>query len=217
MAKLRIYLADDHAVVRAGLKALIDAQPQLEVIGEAGDGRTACQQIQELQPDVVVMDVSMPGITGAQATAQLKQTCPNVKVLALTVHEDKGYLRLLLEAGASGYVLKRAAAEELIHAIRLVAAGGVYLDPVLAGKVVRSFVRVPVRESVPEGGDLSDREAEVVRLIAAGYSNKEIASRLGLSVKTVETYKARSMENLGLASRADLVRYALQRGWLQTT
>ena len=217
MAKLRIYLADDHAVVRAGLKALIDAQPQLEVIGEAGDGRTACQQIQELQPDVVVMDVSMPGITGAQATAQLKQTCPNVKVLALTVHEDKGYLRLLLEAGASGYVLKRAAAEELIHAIRMVAAGGVYLDPVLAGKVVGSFVRVPVRESVPEGGDLSDREAEVVRLIAAGYSNKEIASRLGLSVKTVETYKARSMEKLGLASRADLVRYALQRGWLQTT
>ena len=215
--KLRVYLADDHAVVRAGLKALINAEPQMEVSGEAGDGRTACQEVQELQPDVVVMDVSMPQMNGAQATAQLKQVCPSVKVLALTVHEDKGYLRLLLEAGASGYMLKRAAAEELIHAIRMVAAGGVYLDPVLAGKVVGSFVRVPVRESVPEGGDLSDREAEVVRLIAAGYSNKEIASRLGLSVKTVETYKARSMEKLGLASRADLVRYALQRGWLQTT
>jgi DNA-binding NarL/FixJ family response regulator len=214
--KLRIYLADDHAVVREGLKALINAQPQMEVIGEAGDGRAACQQVQELQPDVVVMDVSMPGLNGAQATAQLKQTCSNVKVLALTVHEDKGYLRLLLEAGASGYVLKRAAAEELIHAIRTVAAGGVYLDPALAGKVVGSFVRVPVKKSVPEGGDLSDREAEVVRLIAAGYSNKEIAGRLGLSVKTVETYKARSMEKLGLDSRADLVRYALQRGWLQT-
>jgi DNA-binding NarL/FixJ family response regulator len=215
MAKLRVYLADDHAVVRAGLKALINAEPQMEVSGEAGDGRTACQQVLELQPDVVVMDVSMPGLNGAQATAQLKQTCPNVKVLALTVHEDKGYLRLLLAAGASGYVLKRAAAEELIHAIRTVAAGGVYLDPALAGKVVGSFVRAPAGKSVPEGGDLSDREAEVVRLIAVGHSNKEIGSRLCLSVKTVETYKARSMEKLGLDSRADLVRYALQRGWLQ--
>jgi DNA-binding NarL/FixJ family response regulator len=215
--KLRVYLADDHAVVRAGLKALINAEPQMEVSGEAGDGRTVCLQVPELQPDVVVMDVSMPQMNGAQATAQLKQACPSVKVLALTVHEDKGYLRLLLEAGASGYVLKRAAAEELIHAIRTVAAGGVYLDPALAGKVVGSFVRPPAGKGVPEGGDLSDREAEVVRLIAAGHSNKEIASRLGLSVKTVETYKARSMEKLGLDSRADLVRYALQRGWLQNT
>ena len=213
--KLRVYLADDHAVVRAGLKALINAEPQMEVSGEAGDGRTACQEVQELQPDVVVMDVSMPKMNGAQATAQLKQACPNVKVLALTVHEDKGYLRLLLEAGASGYVLKRAAAEDLIHAIRTVAAGGVYLDPALAGKVVGSFVRAPAGQRVPEGGDLSDREAEVVRLIAAGYSNKEIASQISLSVKTVETYKARSMEKLGLHSRAEIVRYALQRGWLQ--
>jgi DNA-binding NarL/FixJ family response regulator len=215
--KLRVYLADDHAVVRAGLKALINAEPQMEVSGEAGDGRTACQEVQELQPDVVVMDVSMPQMNGAQATAQLKQVCPSVKVLALTVHEDKGYLRLLLEAGASGYMLKRAAAEELIHAIRTVAAGGVYLDPALAGKVVGSFVRPPAGRGAPESGDLSDREAEVVRLIAAGHSNKEIASRLGLSVKTVETYKARSMEKLGLDSRADLVRYAVQRGWLQNT
>ncbi len=215
MAKLRVYLADDHAIVRAGLKALINSEPQMEVSGEAGDGRTACQEVQELQPDVVVMDVSMPQMNGAQATAQLKQACPSVKVLALTVHEDKGYLRLLLEAGASGYVLKRAAAEELIHAIRTVAAGGVYLDPALAGKVVGSFVRAPAGKNVPVGGDLSDREVEVVRLIAAGHSNKEIASRLSLSVKTVETYKARSMEKLGLDSRADLVRYALQRGWLQ--
>jgi DNA-binding NarL/FixJ family response regulator len=217
MAKLRVYLADDHAVVRAGLKALIDAQPEMEVIGEAGDGRTVCEQVQESQPDVVVMDVSMPVLNGAQATARLKQACPHVKVLALTVHEDKGYLRLLLEAGASGYVLKRAAAEELIHAIRTVAGGGVYLDPALAGKVVGSFVRAPAGKGVPGIAELSEREAEVVRLIAEGYSNKEIASRLSLSVKTVETYKARSLEKLGLDSRADLVRYALQRGWLQTT
>jgi len=217
MVKLRVYLVDDHVIVREGLKALINTQPQMEVSGEAGDGRTACQEVQELQPDVVVMDVSMPKMNGAQATVQLKQACPNIKVLALTVHEDKGYLRLLLEAGASGYVLKRAAAEELIHAIRTVAAGGMYLDPALAGKVVGSFVRAPAAHGAPEGADLSDREEEVVRLIAAGYSNKEIAARISLSVKTVETYKARSMEKLGLDSRAELVRYAVQRGWLQNT
>lgn len=216
MAKLRVYLADDHAVVREGLKSLIDSQPDMQVSGEAGDGRTACRQVQELQPDVVVMDVSMPEMNGARATEEIKQTCPQVKVVALTVHEDKGYLRQLLEAGASGYVLKRAAAEELIQAIRTVAAGGVYLDPAVVGTVVRSFVRKPGKDAAAEN-DLSEREAEVVRLLAQGYSNKEIAGRLGLSVKTVETYKARSLEKLGLHSRADLVRYAVQRGWLQDT
>jgi DNA-binding NarL/FixJ family response regulator len=202
-------------VVREGLKALVSAQPGMEVSGEAGDGRTACELVQQLQPDVVVMDVSMPEMSGAQATEELRRACPHVKVLALTVHEDKGYLRQLLEAGAVGYVLKRAAAEELVHAIRTVAAGGIYLDPALAGKVVGSFVRKPPGRGVAEGGDLSEREAEVVRLVAAGHSNKEIAGQLELSIKTVETYKARSLEKLGLHSRADLVRYALQRGWLR--
>lgn len=215
MTSLRIFLADDHAVVREGLKSLIDAQPDMEVTGEAGDGNVACELVPGLQPDVVVMDVSMPGMSGAKATEQLRRTCPGVKVLALTVHEDKGYLRQLLEAGVAGYVLKRAAAEELIRAIRTVAAGGVYLDPALAGTVVGGFVRKPAGKGVLEGNDLSDREAEVVRMVAAGHSNKEIAGRLVLSVKTVETYKARSLEKLGLHSRADLVRYALGRGWLQ--
>jgi DNA-binding NarL/FixJ family response regulator len=213
--KLRVFLADDHAVVREGLKALINAQPGMEVTGEAGDGRTACLEIQKLQPDVVVMDVSMPEMSGAQATEQLRRECPQVKVLALTVHEDKAYLRQLLEAGASGYVLKRAAAEELIHAIRTVADGGVYLDPTLAGKVVSGFVQQPAGQSAAGIAELSEREVEVVSLIAAGHSNKEIALRLVLSVKTVETYKARSLEKLGLHSRADLVRHALQRGWLR--
>ncbi|HEX5273168.1 MAG TPA: response regulator transcription factor [Gemmataceae bacterium] len=215
MTKLRIVLADDHAVVREGLKALVNARPEMGVVGEAGDGAAACRLAEELQPDVVVMDVSMPGMSGAEATEWLKRLHPAVKVLALTVHEDKSYLRLLLEAGARGYVLKRAAAEELIHAIRTVAAGGVYLDPTLAGKVVGGFVRRSAGSAPPEGSDLTDREAEVVRLIASGHGNKEIAAQLGLSVKTVETYKARSLEKLGLKSRADLVRYALQRGWLQ--
>ena len=215
MTELRVFLADDHAVVREGLKALINAQPGMAVVGEAGDGLDACERVPALRPDVVVMDVSMPGLTGSQATERLRRECPLVKILALTVHEDKGYIRQLLAAGAAGYVLKRAAAEELIHAIRVVAAGGVYLDPTMAGKVVGGFVRRAAEASTPNGAALSEREVEVARLTAAGHSNKEIATRLDLSVKTVETYRARGMEKLGLKSRADLVRYAVQQGWLQ--
>ncbi|OWK37342.1 response regulator transcription factor [Fimbriiglobus ruber] len=214
MTDLRVFLVDDHAVVREGLKALINAQTGLTVVGEAADGLIACERIAVLRPDVVVMDVSMPGLTGAQATARLQLECPAVRVLALTVHEDKGYIRQLLAAGAAGYVLKRAAPEELIHAIRAVAAGGVYLDPSMAAKVVGGFVRKAANAG-PPSGDLSERETEVARRTAAGYSNKEIAARLELSVKTVETYRARAMEKLGLQSRSDLVRYAVQQGWLQ--
>ena len=214
MAKLRVFLADDHAVVREGLKALVNAQPAMAVVGEAADGLTACAQVALLAPDVVVMDVSMPGLSGSQATARLRLECPAVRVLALTVHEDRGYLRQLLAAGAAGYVLKRAAPEELIQAIRAVAAGGVYLDPTMAGKVLGGFVRQAAVDGAA-GAELSEREAEVARQTAAGHSNKEIAARLDLSVKTVETYRARAMEKLGLRGRADLVRYAVQQGWLQ--
>jgi DNA-binding NarL/FixJ family response regulator len=212
---LRIFLADDHAVVREGLKALINAQPGMAVCGEAADGRTACEQVEQLRPDVVVMDVSLPVLAGGPATERLARACPEVKVLALTVHEDKGYLRQLLEAGAAGYVLKRAAPAELIQAIRTVAGGDVYIDPTLARTVVRSFVGKASSKDALPGGELSDREAEVVRLTAAGHSNKVIAARLGLSIKTVETYRSRALEKLGMHSRADLVRYAVQRGWLQ--
>ncbi len=214
MAELRIFLADDHAVVREGLKALVNAQNGMAVVGEAVDGFQTCLQVPLLKPDVVVMDVSMPLLTGSQATARLKVECPQVRVLALTVHEDKGYIRQLLAAGASGYVLKRAAAEVLIQAIRSVAAGGVYLDPSMAAKVVGGFVRKAVATE-PLHVDLSERETDVAHRTAAGYSNKEIAARLELSIKTVETYRARAMEKLGLSSRADLVRYAVQQGWLQ--
>ena len=213
MAQLRVLLADDHAVVRGGLKALANAQPAMEVVGEAADGLSAGVQVALLAPDVVVMDVSMPGLSGSQATARLRLECPAVRVLALTVHEDKGYLRQLLAAGAAGYVLKRAAPEELIQAIRAVAAGGVYLDPGMAGKVLGGFVRQAAADGA--GAELSEREAEVARQTAAGHSNKEVAARLDLSVKTVETYRARAMEKLGLRGRADLVRYAVQQGWLQ--
>ena len=217
MTKLQIFLADDHMVVREGLKTLINAQPDMLVIGEAGDGESAWQQARECQPDIVIMDITMPGLNGVVATTRLKRACPQIKVLALSVHDDTSYLRQLLTAGASGYVLKHAAADDLIQAIRIVAAGGIYLDPALAGHVVARYVQVPGVPSTLLGTDLSERETEVVQRIAHGYSNKEIAAQLTLSVKTVETYRARAMEKLGIDSRAELVRYALEHGWLHAS
>ena len=208
MGRIRVLLADDHAVVREGLKAVVAADPGMEVVGEAADGPSAVDLAARLDPDVVVVDVSMPGFGGAEVTAQVRRDHPGQKVLALTVHEDRGYARLMREAGVSGYVLKRAAADELVRAIRAVAAGGTYFDPALPGAATPP----PVGGGPPV--ELSDREEEVVRLIARGYSNKEIAARLDLSVKTVETYKARSLEKLNLRTRVDIVRYATQRGWL---
>lgn len=214
MDKLRILLADDHVVLRDGLTALINAQMDMEVVGYAGDGRAVVQQTRSCRPDVVVMDLSMPGMSGVQATEYLKQEFPEVRVIVLTWHSEPAYVRQLLKVGARGYVLKQAAAEELISAIRTVAAGGTHLDSTLTGRAVNQFVRTHTHSSESAEPDLSERESEVVRLTALGYSNKEIALQLGISVKTVDTYKARAMEKLGLHSRAAIVRYALQRGWL---
>jgi DNA-binding NarL/FixJ family response regulator len=213
-AKVRVLLADDHNVVRAGLRALIDSQSDMEVIGEAADGEVACRRASELAPDVVVMDVTMPGMGGARATARILKERPVTKVLALTVHEDRGYLHQLLQAGAAGYVLKRAAADDLIHAIRAVARGGTYLDPGLTGKILGGLIRRPSQEGTEAPVSLSDREEEVLRLVARGFTNREIAGQLDVSLKTVETHKARAMEKLGLESRAGIVGYAIQRGWL---
>lgn len=213
MTKLQILLADDHAVVREGLKRLIEMQPDMKVIGEAADGRDAVDKAVKLSPEVAVMDVSMGELNGVEATRRVRELCPRTKVLALTVHEDKSYLRELLDAGAVGYVLKRAAADELVRAIRAVASGGIYVDPRVAGKLLRTFVEPP--SAAPDGNaDLSERETAVMQLIAQGYTNKEIAAQLGVSVKTVETYKARSMDKLGLRSRVDIMRIATERGWL---
>lgn len=214
MNKLRIFIADDHRVMREGLTSLLNAQPDMEVIGEAGNGREAYQKARELHPDVVIMDLSMPELNGVQAAEQLKQACPHIKVLALTAHEDADYLRQLLKAGASGYVLKHVASEGLTQAIRAVAAGGVYLDPTVAGKVMTNYLRKPTATGEPPVSDLSERETEVLRLIAWGHTNKEIAAQLHLSVHTVETYKTRLMNKLNFQNRADVVRYALRRGWL---
>lgn len=214
MGKLRVFLADDHAVVREGLKTLVNAQLDMEVVGEAGDGTSAVRQAQDCRPDVVIMDISMPDLNGVEATAQLKRECPSIKVLALSVHEDTSYLRKLIEAGAVGYVLKRSAADALIQAIRMAFAGGVFIDPLLAAKIVSTIGGSSSRSGEPPSAPLSERETDVVRMIAHGYSNKEIAARLNLSVKTVETYKTRAMEKLKLDSRVAIVRYALQQGWL---
>ena len=215
MKKIRVLLADDHAVIREGLKTMINAQADMEVVGEAENGRVAWHKAKAVQPDLVVMDVSIPEVSGAQATERLRRDQPFVKVLALTIHEDKGYLRQLLRAGASGYVLKRAAAEELIHALRTVASGGTYIDPLLADRVVGGYLRAHSAIGELRHGELSDPEVDVLRLIAWGYINKEIASQLGISVRTVETYKTRLMDKLEFHSRAEIVRYALQQGWLK--
>src|ERR1051325_2184977 len=219
MSKLRILLAEDHETVREGLRLIVNAQSDMEVVGQPGDGRSAVARAQGLLPHIVFKDASMPQLNGLKATEKLKQLCPQVKVLTLTRHTDYGYLQQLLRAGASGYVLKQSPTTELLHAIRAIAAGGKYLDPAVAGKVFGNYsARTATLRVAAQGGrELSEREAEVLRLIAWGYSNKEIAARLDISVKTVEAHKANAMKRLGIMSRIDIVRFALLQGWLQDT
>lgn len=215
MNKVRIILAEDHAMVREGLKALISAQPDMEVVGNASDGAEAVHRAQELLPDLVIMDISMPKMSGLKATETLKHLCPKVKVLMLTRHTDTGFLQRLFQAGASGYVLKQSPSDELIRAIRAVAGGKSYLDPSVTEKVVTKYAHRPSTLDPGQQGKLSEREEAVLRLIAWGYTNKEIAAQLEISVKTVEAHKANTMKKLDLHSRIDIVRYAVLQGWLQ--
>ncbi len=213
VATIRVVLADDHDVVRAGLRALLSAQPDFEVVGEARDGGEACRMAIELQPDVVVMDVTMPVMGGIEATERLRREIPTVRVVVLTVHEDRAYLHRLLSAGAAGYVLKRAGADELFQAIRAVAAGRTYLDSGMTKLMVRPYAPSSARAATATES-LSEREEEVLRLLARGHSNKEAATSLGISVKTVETYRTRMREKLGLRTRMDMVQFAIDQGWL---
>jgi two-component system, NarL family, response regulator NreC len=214
MATIRILIADDHTVLRAGLRMLIGAQPDMEVVGEAADGEAAVRKALETRPDVVLMDITMPGSGGLKAIERMREECPKSRVLVLTMHDVPAYLHSALAAGAAGYVVKSAADSELLSAIRSVRRGRTVLDPALAATVVQAALRKRV-PGAQVGGSLnllSPREREVLDLVAQGYTNRQIADRLGLSVKTVETYRTRLVEKLGLRSRADLVRYAVDSG-----
>ena len=211
--KIRVLLAEDHGTVRAGLRLLIEKEPDMEVVGEAADGREARLLALKLLPDVVLMDISMPGVDGLQATRGLQESCPQVRVLALTRHADYGFLTEMLRAGAKGYVLKQSSSADLASAVRAVAAGQCYLDPAVTGKLVGGSAARGPEAGAKEA--LSEREEEVLRLIARGHSNKEIAARLSVSVKTVEAHKTNGMRKLGLAARNDIVDYAIFRGWMK--
>jgi DNA-binding NarL/FixJ family response regulator len=215
MTKLRIVIAEDHETVREGIKLLINSQPDMEVVGEAGDGMGAITATESLVSDLVLMDVSMPGMSGIQATERLNHACPQAKVLALTRHTDKAYLQQLVRAGAYGYVLKQSSSAELLRAIRTVASGQQYLDPAMTSKVLAGYAGEPSPFDTDRQPWISRREEEVLKLIAWGYSNKEIAARIDISVKTVEAHRANGMRKLGLHSRIEIVRFALTQGWLQ--
>jgi DNA-binding NarL/FixJ family response regulator len=213
--RARIVLADDHPIVLDGLRALIKAQDDLELVGEATNGLAALRIIKEQKPDLAVIDISMPELNGIALGRRLADDLPAVKLLVLTLHEDRAYLKQALDAGIRGYVLKRTAAENLAAAIRAVLSGGVYVDPAIAGRVFQPNAKNGGR-SGPEGGGLAltEREAEVLKFVALGFTNKEIARRLDVGVKSIETYRARGSEKLDIKTRAELVRYAAAQGWL---
>jgi DNA-binding NarL/FixJ family response regulator len=214
MTDIRVAVADDHPVVLAGIKALLQGAPEIELLGDATTGKAAIELIQRTMPDVAVIDISLPDISGLEIARCIAETCPAVKLLALTVHEDRAYVQLLLQAGVRGYILKRSAAEDLVRAVRAVAAGGVFLDPEVADKALADTARNGSSSSEKE--HLSQRESEVLKMTAQGFSNKEIAARLDVSIKTVETYKARASEKLNLRTRVDIVRYGVAHGWLES-
>ncbi len=215
MSKIRVFLADDHAVLRAGLKSLLNAEPDLTVVGEASGKGDCLSTAIASTPDVILLDINMPDCNGLELIPELRRELPQSHILILTMHDDPGYLRQALAAGCAGYVLKQAADTELLSAIHTVYSGGVFLHPAHAKILLEDSL--PLTTSEIEDSDLSrlsERETEVLRLIALGYTNKEIAKQLFISVKTVETYKARVMEKLNISSRAAMVRFALKHGML---
>ncbi len=215
MTKLRLLLADDHRVLREGLKHLLKQNPTLDVVDDFDDARDLCRSAKEIKPDVVILDFSMPNTKAVDTIRFLNKECPNTRVLMLTMYDDLAYLNLCLEAGAAGYILKASPTTDVIQAINTVAEGGVYIDPAMARKVANRLVKR--HDSLGEAMSsiaLSERESEVLRLVARGSTNKEVADLTRISEKTVETYRSRAMDKLGLSKRSDLLRYALSMGWL---
>lgn len=211
---IKVLLADDHALMREGMRMMLSREPDVCVVGEAEEGGEAVRLALELRPDVVIMDLSMPGMNGAKATERLRELAPDIAVIALTRHMDQGYLHHAMRAGARGYVVKKAAADELLTAVRRVADGDTYVDPGLASRMVGRMISAAPHEREPGGRPLSPREEQVLRMIALGHSNAEIAAQLGISVKTVEYQRARGMEKLNIRSRVQIVQHALREGWL---
>lgn len=211
MAPIHVLIADDHAVVRSGLRLLLDAQEDIEVVGEAGSGEEAIKTARSTEPDVVLMDVVMPGMNGLEATKALHRVLPDIKVLVLSMQDDPQYVHEAFSAGASGYVLKEAADKEVVAAIRDVAGGGRYVHPALGARLVAAEAEAKAKA---EADPLSEREREVLRLLALGHTNQEIAKMLYISVRTAETHRSHIMQKLRLSTRAELVRYALDEGLL---
>lgn len=211
MPKIRVLLADDHAIVREGVRMILNAQPDMEVVGEASDGVGALRLAQTLKPDLALMDIGMPGMNGLEATRALKEAQPLIQVLILTMLEDEDYFFRILAAGASGYVLKGAGSDELLSAIRAVSQGGVYLFPTMAKKLVGDYLKGQA-SSAAAADPLTAREREVLKLIAAGKMNREIAELMVISVNTVQTHRLHLMEKLNLHNRTELIKYAIRRG-----
>jgi two-component system response regulator NreC len=206
-----ILIADDHSVLRSGLRLLLESQPDIQVVGEASTGFEALAVAEELQPDLILLDLSMPGPGGLDVLPRLKEISPRVKILILTMHEDSQYLKQAIQRGASGYILKKAADVELISAIETVMDGEMYVHPTMTKSLLEDLLpNSGENEGIELWDSLSDREQEVLKLVALGHTSAEIAGQLSLSAKTVETYRARGMEKLGLRTRAALVRYALK-------
>jgi DNA-binding NarL/FixJ family response regulator len=210
---IRAVLADDHPIMRAGIKSLIDREPEIACVGEAANGYEALRLVAQLAPDVLVLDLSMPDLNGVGVARRLHEAGSATKIIALTVHEEPAWLRQLLEVGMGGYALKRSAANDLVRAIRIVAAGGTWFDPAIAGQIVEATMRRTHAGRSDQVLDLSEREADVLRQTVLGHSNKEIAELLHLGVRTVETYKTRAMDKLGFTSKVDVIRYAIDKGW----
>ncbi|MBI4186862.1 MAG: response regulator transcription factor [Chloroflexi bacterium] len=215
MSKIRVLIADDHAIVREGLRTLLQAQTDIEVVGEAINGEDAVSKAKETQPDIVLMDITMPGMNGLEATQHIKRSNPVVKVLALTMHEGDEYFFKILEAGASGYFIKGGYSSELVSALRSVYQGDVFIYPSMTKKLLSDYLqRVKVGHDTESYDGLTGREREVLKLIAEGYTSQEIADRLTLSVATVQTHRAHIMAKLSLRSPAELIKYAIRRGFI---
>lgn len=234
MEKIRVLLADDHTILREGIRILLEAEPDMDIVGEAGDGEEAVKLALELKPDIVLMDIAMPGMNGLEATRRLRAADPDIHVLILSMHEDQDYVVPILEAGASGYVLKRTAASELVSAIRAVYEGNSFLYPSVAKMLIQNYLRrqgeaedagdvdetasggVPIPGGALPGREkaklLTPRELEVLRLIVDGLTNREIAEKLFISIKTVQAHRGNMMEKLGLHDRVELVKFAIRHG-----